>query len=67
MPNNKGKMRNALTNEEFGQTSGITTDCLRDCSRFPATILIDDINKIIVEKVRWGNIAYDYPPSHHIG
>jgi len=42
-----------------------------DCPKLPATILIDDINEVIIEMQDFGpeNYCYkltQYPPSHHM-
>lgn len=63
----KKKLRRALTSEDFDSPPGGTPI---DCPKLPATILLDDINEVIVEMQDFGpeNYCYkvtSYPPSHH--
>lgn len=63
------KTRDALRNEDFNAPGGTSYDC----PQRPARLLIDDIEKVIIERVPAGTVPryYNYalspfPPSHHI-
>lgn len=59
------KMRLAISPSDFGKDSGEVVDCPIP----PATTLLDDIGKSVVEyRYRAGHHSYriyDYPASHH--
>ena len=69
----ESKVRDAIKDEGLGMTSGTSergiilkeSICLRqerDGPRLPATMLLNDISKTVVESDRF----YPYPPSHHM-